>query len=630
MATNGQFYSRVSAWRVNKKAEIMRALAQQRSVGNSPEVIAAQWELLRTEQGRLEQMQADLTDLMQAGVEGELDLRDAWARSVLPAQIRAGADLAVEEARLARSTGESIDEREARGRQRMSTVRDALFERGQQGIGATTEAAALDDIGVVIEDIWQTEARRHFDGMTDPVERAAFVQEFAQGVDGMLRLMSQANPTVANAVSLFDAGAADMLEITGPKMRAEEYGPEALDRAREASRQAQMDDVRGVTRRGVGGGRPPGGDGPAGLSDAELLRRMGEIDALSSDLTERRRQLERPPEPLDLMELERDATLAFQERYGTDRARRRIGAAQATQRRADAMSEQVADLDPAAASEFADTLSIDPEARRTVRRMVEAPDRVRDADEAEVVAQLGQARASMAPVPASVLPRLEAAGFAVDGRADLLAGEGDPSMLDLIGHAVGAYSQGGGELDEAAAGELRNLVSFVQLMDEQDPDFEDVAGVLVAGIESPASPGELLQKVRTVSGGYATAPAKPAEPDLALLTPREAELTGHEQAIERGRQVAAELGERMQRPDANAADFATEVGKRLGLSNREVRFLVESVDVLRALAAQSDMKADEIETQLSRLYEDRWADPDIRQAARAMFRAMQELPPNTR
>jgi hypothetical protein len=325
MATNAQYYSRMTSWKLQKKAEIMDFLIKQQSIGGTtPEAIKAQWDLLAEETRRLEAMETALSKVSELGVEGAMDIAHQAARSSSP-----NTSIGVEMMRAERGAREEMIRAEDAGGKVAS--REVLDFQGEiEGGMRSGETATLekhqDFLKGKIEDS-RNKLEQRLVG-TPPLEAAVARQEFARGVAGAVTSYRNKYATDWNMAVLpawleseggVDIGAEEkkVADIQGA------YTDDLVQSQLEAGKRgilwsgAATDSDDDRIERGL-----------AGLSPEEMARRQADIEALRAQIADERARLlaaeaASGDSQLDYAAIDREAARIFQERFGTARGQAR-------------------------------------------------------------------------------------------------------------------------------------------------------------------------------------------------------------------------------------------------------------------------------------------------------------------
>ena len=504
MATNAQYYSRMTSWKIQKKAEIMRDLqARQAAGGPNDAILKEQWALLGEETKRLKAMEESLADLYKEGVTGSFDLQQASTSRVDTGLARGMLDY---ESDLLKDRQRQIDV----GRRATDSARSEL-EGLTLGIHDSRDEAKK-QIKKELGRIYQTSVAPRLAGQT-PLTRAQADRDFARLAENLIRRSQE--HSLSTAADEWSRDEAFVDEALGnffygdDWLASDEPGAlNAMDSKEDQLAYHQREDIGAQSEAAAlraeeflqySGGTPRrAGDmveaGAQGLDSAFLEQRQKEIDALRAEIKSRRETLAgqgKPAETMSFAELDREAARIFQELYGTPRGQAR------------ARGEE---FEPRPIFRKKDP--VDPEVEELIARdvaMTTAPEPALTPEPAPAPAPEPAPAPAPAPEPAAPSP--------LDGLVDPAELEGisdeDRQSAELAAKTLGDL---GPQLFDLYAEQMENdgtpealdeVVSYIATIPATDPDNEPVLRELRTMMGEGVPPTEWLTRLRAITDDVA-------------------------------------------------------------------------------------------------------------------------------
>ena len=509
MATNAQYYSRMTSWKLQKKAEIMRDLqARQAAGGPSDAILKEQWALLGEETKRLKAMEESLADLYKEGVSGSFDLQQASTSRVDTGLARGMLDY---ESDLLKDRQRQIDV----GRRATASALSKFKEDGHLLAGSDADAAK-ERMVKELKRIYEADVEPRLAGQ-GPLAKAQADRDFAERAEKYIRDTSAlsdgsttASPWATNPDLMVGIVLGEVFPGVGsedPKGALDERLVE--EQSQGIGTQAREAAIRAKDFLQYSGGTPRrAGDmvdaGAQGLDAAFLQQRQDEIDALRAEIKSRREALAsqgKPTETMSFAELDREAARIFQELYGTPRGQARARGEEFEPRpifrKKDPVDPEVEEL---IARDVAMTAAPEP-APRKFERALEAlnPEALPVMVDAPLLDTEGEAQAS-APSPLDgLVDPAELEGISDEDRqnAELAAktlGDLGPQLFELYAEQME---------NDGTPEALDEVVSYIAAIPATDPDNEPVLRELRTMMGDGVPPTEWLTRLRAITDDVA-------------------------------------------------------------------------------------------------------------------------------
>jgi hypothetical protein len=489
MATNAQYYSRMTSWKLQKKAEIMRDLqARQAAGGPNDAILKEQWALLGEETKRLKAMEESLADLYKEGVSGSFDLQQASTSRVDTGLARGMLDY---ESDLLKDRQRQIDV----GRRATDSARSELEGLTLSIVG--DRAAAKEQIKEELGRIYQTSVDPRLAGQT-PLTRAQADRDFARLAENLIRRSQEHSGSAAaegwNTDETFVDEALGNFFYGDDWLASDEPGAlNAMDSKEDQLAYLQREDIGAQSKAAAeraeefiqrSGGTPRrAGDmvdaGAQGLDAAFLEQRQKEIDDLRAEIKSRREALAGQGKPTDTMsfaELDREAARIFQELYGTPRGQAR------------ARGEE---FEPRPIFRKKDP--VDPEVEELIARDV---------------AMTAAPEPALTPEPAPAPAPEPAAPSPLDGLVDPAELEGisdeDRQNAELAASQLGPLSPKlAFSLHSKHPEAIEDVLTYLHAIPVSDPDYAPIQNEMREMIDAEVPPTEWLTRLRAITDDVA-------------------------------------------------------------------------------------------------------------------------------